>query len=89
MQFLSNVRHPSIDVVRTAWEQYVDAGRQPGSHVRSYVARGWERSREAGCNAHMARADVLPQQEVSALLREQHRLLSVASPFLTALSSPS
>ncbi|HEX5684421.1 MAG TPA: GAF domain-containing protein [Ideonella sp.] len=86
MQFLSSIRHPSLNAVRTAWERYVSTGVEPGTDVRRYVTRAWVRSRMAGCDARMAKADVLTPREVDSLLREQDWLLTAGQPFLSALS---
>lgn len=86
MQFLSNIRHPPVEPVRAAWERYIAGGALADSQLRSYVGRAWERSRRAGCDPHMARANVLPDREVNALLKEKHWLLATGEPFLDALS---
>jgi transcriptional regulator of acetoin/glycerol metabolism len=50
------------------------------------ILRAWQRSAAAGCDARQARADVLTADETIQLLRREHRLVAVATPFLGALS---
>lgn len=86
MRFLSTQRHPDIEAVREAWQRYVhDPGGAP-QPVRPYVWRAWQRSRAAGCDAWLPRAQVLDAAQTQALLCRRAPLLAVAAPFLEALS---
>lgn len=59
----------------------------PSPHLRSYVARAWERSRAAGCDPYQGRAHLLSARDTQALLAQQARFVSVVGPFLSALSA--
>lgn len=82
--------HPDLEEVDPpatlrAWERF-SRGEPIDGGVRPHVRAAWERSREHGCSPYMPRADVLGPVETLALLRQESRLIDVASPFLAALS---
>lgn len=86
MRFLSTQRHPDVETVRAAWQRFVSAPGDAPQPVRPYVWRAWERSRAAGCDAWLPRAQVLDANATAALLRRHEPLLGVGAPFLEALS---
>jgi transcriptional regulator of acetoin/glycerol metabolism len=86
MRFLSTERHPDPEAVRAAWHRFVSTPDCAPQSVRPYVWRAWQRSRAAGCDAWLPRAQVLGACETEALLRRREPLLAVGAPFLEALS---
>lgn len=72
--------------IRSAWRQFVESGVIDAGRVRPPIARAWQRSSAAGCNAYLGRADVLAPDETIDLIRRESRLIEIATPFLAALS---
>jgi sigma-54 dependent transcriptional regulator, acetoin dehydrogenase operon transcriptional activator AcoR len=85
MRFLPPMPESSPADVRLAWRDYMQAGVISGT-VRDHVARAWQRSRAAGCDPYRAKADLLEPAGIIALLKQQNRLVQIATPFLIALS---
>lgn len=79
---------PAVDpqAVRSAWREFVETGAIDVGRVRAPILRAWQRSSAAGCDAHQARADVLPPAQTIELIRRESRLVEIATPFLAALS---
>lgn len=86
MQFLTPERHPNVEAVRRAWHEYVSNDVVPPESIRPYVKRAWQRSRALGCDAQLARADVLSPSATGTLLTERVSLVRSLDPFLAALS---
>lgn len=72
--------------VREAWAGFLRTGDVDERHVRPVIQRAWQRSVAAGCDPYQARADVLTADDTIELLRREHRLVAIATPFLGALS---
>lgn len=85
MRFHPGLADADLSATLRAWEHF-SRGAAINDDVRPHVRAAWERSRAHGCSPHMPRADVLPPAETLALLRQESRLIEVASPFLAALS---
>jgi transcriptional regulator of acetoin/glycerol metabolism len=77
---------PGAGDVREAWADFIRHGAVGARRVRPTILRAWQRSAEAGCDPYQARADVLTADETIELLRREHRLVAIATPFLGALS---
>lgn len=86
MRFLPPTEAPNPAQVRHAWDDFVERGVMDRDIVRAHVGRAWERSHAAGCSPWQARANILSHDETIALLRQETRLVEVATPFLLALS---
>jgi sigma-54 dependent transcriptional regulator, acetoin dehydrogenase operon transcriptional activator AcoR len=87
MRFLqSSDGRPVPTDVREAWDGFVRSGAIDERRVRPTILRAWQRSVAAGCDPYQARADVLTADETIDLLRKEHRLVTIATPFLGALS---
>jgi transcriptional regulator of acetoin/glycerol metabolism len=85
MRFQPGLEDADPPATFRAWQRF-SRGEAIDESVRPHVRAAWQRSREHGCSPYMPRADVLPAAETLALLRQQSRLIEVASPFLAALS---
>ena len=86
MKFHQIADGPALDDVRNAWGSFVRAGSVDERWVRPPILRAWQRSAAAGCDPYQVRADVLTAEETIELLRREHRLVAIATPFLGALS---
>jgi transcriptional regulator of acetoin/glycerol metabolism len=86
VRFHPAVARASPAEVRTAWREFVTTGVLDPVHVREPVARAWQRSAAAGCNAYQARADLLSPGDTIALINGESHLVEIATPFLAALS---
>ena len=86
MRFYPYSPSPSPSAVRLAWSSFVTGEDPHPPAVRSHVLRAWQRSRSAGLDPTLPRADRLSGAETEALLGRERRLIDVATPFLVALS---
>ena len=86
MRFTQPALEPAAVDAREAWGEFVRDGAVDPRRVRPPTLRAWQRSAAAGCNPHQARADVLSAEQTIHLLRKEHRLVAIATPFLGALS---
>lgn len=86
MKFSQPADSPAPADMHDAWGRFIRTGAVDGAPVRPPILRAWQRSAAAGCDPHQARADVLSAGETIELLRKEHRLVAIATPFLGALS---
>lgn len=86
MRFHPYAPPPGAAATRAAWQGFVSGLDAEPPGVRPHVLRAWQRSRSAGLDASLPRADALTPAETHALLLQEHRLVEVATPFLVALS---
>lgn len=86
MRFIPAAPAPDLDQVHHAWDEFVQGRPEALSQVRPHVRHAWERSARSGCDPRTMRADLLSPAETAALLRDERRLIEVASPFMETLS---
>lgn len=86
MRFHPYVPPPGAAVTRAAWQGFVSGLDVKPLGLRPHVLRAWQRSRAAGLDASLPRANTLTPAETHALLLQERRLVEVATPFLVALS---